>query len=183
MKQLGILIGLLVLSAGMVMALDNSSASSNSSDQNNVTTAQNGTTNQADQSQSVNNNRKQNAADDENAADQQKQDAKDAGSKQAEEHDKAQARLDDAAKDLSQLLAAPDNGIPDSVFTKAKCVAVVPSMVKGGFIFGAEHGRGVASCRLPERGLECACLLRRDGWQLGRTDRCRRRRRNDVDHE
>ncbi len=63
------------------------------------------------------------------------------------ERDKVLARLDDSSKILNQLLGAPDKGIPDEVLEKAKCVAVVPSMVKGGFIFGAEHGRGVATCR------------------------------------
>jgi lipid-binding SYLF domain-containing protein len=101
-----------------------------------------------DTSQQTENARKKAAARDENAADAAKDRAKEAGTKEGEEHNKAVARLDDAAKDLNQLLAAPDNGIPAEVFSNAKCVAVVPSMIKGGFIFGAEHGRGVASCRL-----------------------------------
>ncbi len=63
------------------------------------------------------------------------------------EHDKAVTRLNDATTTLKQLLDAPDKGIPQDVYKSAKCVAVVPSMVKGGFIFGAEHGRGVATCR------------------------------------
>ncbi len=58
-------------------------------------------------------------------------------------------RLDDSAADLNRTVSAPDSGIPQTVLTKAKCVAIVPSLVKGGFIFGAEHGRGVATCRLP----------------------------------
>ena len=44
-------------------------------------------------------------------------------------------------------MAAPDKGIPQEVLEHAKCIAVVPHMVKGGFIFGAEGGRGVATCR------------------------------------
>lgn len=63
------------------------------------------------------------------------------------EHDKAVSRLNDATTTLKQLLDAPDKGIPQEVYASAKCVAVVPSMVKGGFIFGAEYGRGVATCR------------------------------------
>jgi SH3 domain-containing YSC84-like protein 1 len=63
------------------------------------------------------------------------------------ERDKVLSRLDDASNILNELLGAPDKGIPDDVFEHAKCVGVVPSMVKGGFIFGAEHGRGVATCR------------------------------------
>jgi SH3 domain-containing YSC84-like protein 1 len=58
-------------------------------------------------------------------------------------------RMQDAAKALDELAQAPDKGIPDQVFKSAKCVAVIPSMLKGGFIFGAKHGRGVATCRLP----------------------------------
>lgn len=56
-------------------------------------------------------------------------------------------RLDNAAKVLHQVMGAPDNGIPEEVMNHAKCVAVVPHMVKGGFIFGAEGGKGVATCR------------------------------------
>ncbi len=56
-------------------------------------------------------------------------------------------RLDNAAKVLHEVMAAPDKGIPDEVFEHAKCVAVVPHMVKGGFVLGAEGGKGVATCR------------------------------------
>jgi lipid-binding SYLF domain-containing protein len=59
----------------------------------------------------------------------------------------AENRLDKAAKVLDELLSAKDKGIPDDVFKSAKCVAVVPSMLEGGFIFGAEHGKAVATCR------------------------------------
>jgi lipid-binding SYLF domain-containing protein len=57
-------------------------------------------------------------------------------------------RLQSAAKVLRELENTPDKGIPNDVFTGAKCVAVVPSMIKGGFVFGGRHGRGVATCRL-----------------------------------
>lgn len=56
-------------------------------------------------------------------------------------------RLNDSAQVLKELTAAPDSGIPQEVLAKAKCVAIVPSMVKGGFVFGGQHGRGVATCR------------------------------------
>jgi len=148
MKRIGILFGLLMLSACMMWAQDNSANSS--SNMNNGNTAQNNSTSNDNQSsQNVDQSRKNAAVNDENKADQEKQSAKDAGTQAASEHDKAVARLDDAAKNIDQLLAAPDKGIPEAVFDKAKCVAEVPSMIKGGFIFGAEHGRGVASCRLP----------------------------------
>jgi lipid-binding SYLF domain-containing protein len=153
MKRIGILFGLLLLSVCMVWAQDSSSTTtttttttSDNSAQND-TLAQSDTTPKAQSDDAIKQSRKDAATQQENAADAAKQRAKDTSSPEAAERDKAIARLDDAAKSLNQLLAAPDNGIPDEVFTKAKCVAVIPSLVKGGFIFGAEHGRGVASCR------------------------------------
>jgi len=56
-------------------------------------------------------------------------------------------RLDNAGKVLSEIMSAPDKGIPEEVLDHAKCIAVVPHMIKGGFVFGAENGRGVATCR------------------------------------
>src|SRR5438270_9671478 len=56
-------------------------------------------------------------------------------------------RLRNAGDDLKQLMNAPDSAIPQNVLADAKCIAVVPDMVKGGFVFGANHGRGVATCR------------------------------------
>ena len=65
----------------------------------------------------------------------------------AETREETQNRLDNAALVLHQIMATPDNGIPEAVMTHAKCIAVVPHMIKGGLIFGAENGKGVATCR------------------------------------
>ena len=43
--------------------------------------------------------------------------------------------------------AAPDKGVPKDVLEGAKCVAVIPKLVKGAFLVGGEHGSGVATCR------------------------------------
>ena len=56
-------------------------------------------------------------------------------------------RLDHAGRVIHEIMAAPDKGIPQEVLEHAKCIAVVPHMLKGGFVFGAENGRGVATCR------------------------------------
>jgi SH3 domain-containing YSC84-like protein 1 len=56
-------------------------------------------------------------------------------------------RMDKAATVLQEIMAAPDNGIPEEVLEHARCVAVVPHMMKGGFVLGAQNGRGVATCR------------------------------------
>ncbi|HZR64152.1 MAG TPA: lipid-binding SYLF domain-containing protein [Terriglobales bacterium] len=42
---------------------------------------------------------------------------------------------------------SPDQGIPNTVLQGAKCVAVIPKLVKGAFVVGGEHGTGVATCR------------------------------------
>jgi lipid-binding SYLF domain-containing protein len=62
-------------------------------------------------------------------------------------HEAAQARLEHAGEVLHEVMGAADKGIPDEVLEHAKCIAVVPHLLKGGFVFGAENGRGVATCR------------------------------------
>jgi lipid-binding SYLF domain-containing protein len=59
----------------------------------------------------------------------------------------AAERAESAATVLSEIMSAPDKGIPEEVLGSAKCVAVVPSLLKGGFVFGGAHGRGLATCR------------------------------------
>src|SRR5260370_18698891 len=56
-------------------------------------------------------------------------------------------RLEMASDVLVHMTSQPDKGIPEEVLENAKCIAVVPHLVKGGFIFGGKHGRGVATCR------------------------------------
>ncbi|HMF90877.1 MAG TPA: lipid-binding SYLF domain-containing protein, partial [Candidatus Angelobacter sp.] len=59
----------------------------------------------------------------------------------------AAGRADSAATVLNEIMSAPDKGIPEEVLSSAKCIAVVPSLLKGGFVFGGSHGRGMATCR------------------------------------
>lgn len=65
----------------------------------------------------------------------------------AAETNKSVDRVESAATVLNEIESAPDKGIPENILGSADCVAVVPSMLKGGFIVGARYGRGVASCR------------------------------------
>src|SRR6266446_6962683 len=64
-----------------------------------------------------------------------------------EDQNKAEDRVKAASTVLEEIESAPDQGIPEEVLGSAQCVAVVPTMLKGGFIVGARFGRGVASCR------------------------------------
>ena len=59
----------------------------------------------------------------------------------------ASSRLQASATVLNEIMAAPDKGIPSDILSSAKCVAVVPSLLKGGFVVGGAHGRGMATCR------------------------------------
>jgi len=59
----------------------------------------------------------------------------------------ATERLQNSADVLKEIAAAPDKGIPEEVLKSAKCIVVVPHLVKAGFIVGVKHGRGVAVCR------------------------------------
>jgi lipid-binding SYLF domain-containing protein len=56
-------------------------------------------------------------------------------------------RIQTASTVLNAIMSAPDSAIPDKIMEGAKCVAIVPSMLKAGFIFGANYGKGVATCR------------------------------------
>jgi lipid-binding SYLF domain-containing protein len=58
-------------------------------------------------------------------------------------------RLQRSVLVLQAVMATPDKGIPEEVLSDAKCIVVVPDLIKGGFIFGGKHGRGIASCRTP----------------------------------
>jgi len=63
------------------------------------------------------------------------------------DRDKEVARVQAAATVLDEIMGAPDKGIPEEVIGSAECIAVVPSLLKGGFVVGAAYGKGVATCR------------------------------------
>jgi SH3 domain-containing YSC84-like protein 1 len=56
-------------------------------------------------------------------------------------------RVVHAAVVLKEICGTPDKGVPQDLLNKCYCVAVIPSVKKGGLIFGANYGRGVISCR------------------------------------
>ena len=76
----------------------------------------------------------------------------------------AEARIKAATEDLNQMMVASDKGIPQDLLAKASCVIVVPNMKAGGFVVGAEYGKGFFSCRKTGR-----CRL--VGAWLDQTDR------------
>jgi|SRR5579872_1163868 len=57
-------------------------------------------------------------------------------------------RIENSTKVLDEIMATPDKGIPDKIMNDAKCIAIIPSMVKIAVGFGGSHGKGIATCRL-----------------------------------
>ena len=81
-------------------------------------------------------------------------------------------RITDSGAVLETLVRAPDQGIPAHILERAEAIVVIPSLVKGGFIIGAQHGRGVMSVRNRETNTWSApgfvALTGGSiGWQIG----------------
>ena len=69
---------------------------------------------------------------------------------------------------LQEIMAAPDGGIPESILDRAAAVAVFPSTIRAGFIFGGQRGRGFISARDPETGAWSApAFLTLTGGSIG----------------
>lgn len=66
----------------------------------------------------------------------------------AQDLEKLGERAVDAAAVLDEIMGTPEATIPESLLENARCVAVIPHVVKIGFIFGGRHGRGLLSCRV-----------------------------------
>jgi lipid-binding SYLF domain-containing protein len=58
-----------------------------------------------------------------------------------------QDRIEAARNVLDQIMDAEDNTIPKNILEQATCVGVVPGMIKGAFVFGAQYGQGIVTCR------------------------------------
>src|ERR1017187_7878702 len=86
--------------------------------------------------------------------------------KAAEVHTKASGRVAAAGTVLEEIQAAPDQRIPEEVLASAECVAVVPSMLNGGFVVGGRYGKGVASCRT-EKGWSAPAFFTIGGGSFG----------------
>jgi SH3 domain-containing YSC84-like protein 1 len=84
----------------------------------------------------------------------------------ADDTQKIDKRLDAARTTIDQIMSTPDKAVPDSIARKAVCIGVVPGMVKGAFIFGAEYGQGVVTCRT-STGWSAPVFIRMAGGSFG----------------
>ena len=89
--------------------------------------------------------------------------------------DTPQERLQESAQVLSDIMKAPDKGIPRNLLNDAYCAVIVPGVKKGAFVIGGEYGRGFMVCRGEKRGKWGAPAAVRIeggsiGWQVGGSD-------------
>ncbi len=61
--------------------------------------------------------------------------------------EKQAIKLENARLVYEEMIDEREGGVPPSLRADAKCVAVIPHVVKGGFLVGGRHGNGVMSCR------------------------------------
>jgi lipid-binding SYLF domain-containing protein len=61
-------------------------------------------------------------------------------------------RVTEATTVLEEIMAAADKSVPRAIMEKAEGIAVFPSMIKGGLVVGAQHGRGILSVRNKQTG-------------------------------
>jgi SH3 domain-containing YSC84-like protein 1 len=71
-----------------------------------------------------------------------------------------------AAQVFQEIMSAPDKGIPQDLLESAKCIAIIPGDVKFAFIFGANYGRGLATCRTGH-GWSAPMYIAVDGGSVG----------------
>jgi len=77
-------------------------------------------------------------------------------------------RLNGAAAVFSEVMAAPDKGIPQEMLDHAHCIVVVPDLKTGAFIVGGKYGKGYLSCRNKGgRGWSAPGTVRIEGGSVG----------------
>ena len=77
-------------------------------------------------------------------------------------------RLDESAAVFSEVMAAPDKGIPQEMLENAHCIVIVPSLKTAAFLVGGKYGKGYLSCRNKNRaGWSAPATVRIEGGSVG----------------
>src|SRR5712671_1384305 len=77
-------------------------------------------------------------------------------------------RLQESAAVFSEIMSAPDKGIPDELLEKAQCIVIVPGMKKGAFIVGGQYGKGFIECRRASgKGWSAPAAVKVEGGSFG----------------
>ncbi len=84
------------------------------------------------------------------------------------DHKGVDKRLNEASVIFSEIMSAPDRGIPRDLLNKAHCAVIVPGVKKGAFIVGAQYGKGFITCRNNSaRGWSAPASIRIEGGSFG----------------
>ena len=82
--------------------------------------------------------------------------------------DTAAERLNESASVLTEVMSAPDKGIPQDLLEKSECIVIVPGLKKAAFVVGAKYGKGFISCRRPTGGgWSAPAAVRVEGGSVG----------------
>jgi SH3 domain-containing YSC84-like protein 1 len=80
----------------------------------------------------------------------------------------AATRLKTSAEVLTEIMAAPDKGIPDELLEKSQCIVIVPGIKKAAFIVGGEYGKGFIECRRASgKGWSAPAAVKVEGGSVG----------------
>src|SRR6202165_2823124 len=80
----------------------------------------------------------------------------------------AATRLKTSSEVLTEIMTAPDKGVPQELLEKSQCIVIVPGMKKGAFIVGAQYGRGFIMCRgLSGSGWSAPAAVKVEGGSFG----------------
>jgi lipid-binding SYLF domain-containing protein len=80
----------------------------------------------------------------------------------------AQDRLGEATTVFNEIMATPDQGIPQDLLEKAHCVGIIPGLKKAAFVVGGQYGRGFVVCRSASgKGWGAPAAIRVEGGSVG----------------
>ncbi len=75
-------------------------------------------------------------------------------------------RIQESANVFSEIMSAPDKGIPREILERAQCIGIVPNLKRAGFIVGAKYGKGILTCRTA-KGWSSPSTIRIEGGSVG----------------
>src|SRR3954465_10107185 len=77
-------------------------------------------------------------------------------------------RLEESAAVFSEVMAAPDKGIPQEMLENAHCIVIVPGLKTAAFLVGGKYGKGYLSCRNQHgAGWSAPATVRIEGGSVG----------------
>ena len=80
---------------------------------------------------------------------------------------KEEAKAQDAARVLGEIMRIPETAVPEKMFTDAHAIAVIPDVVKAGLIFGGRGGTGLISVRSPDGTWSNPSFIKLGGGSVG----------------